>query len=95
MKCIDSTDLKIPKVYFTEFDRVTYSQVAWTAEDVEEIKHNLERKVKLLGLIKGVIIIATSHLFESELAQELGTVSENSRGKVRQRKVQWIVSHAA
>lgn len=70
MKFIDPTNLKIPRVYFTEFDRVTYSQVAWTAEDVEEIKRNLERKVKLLGLIKGVVIIATSHLFESELAQE-------------------------
>lgn len=55
MKFIDPTDLKIPRVYFTEFDRITYSQVAWTAEDVEEIKHNLERKVKLLGLIKGVV----------------------------------------
>jgi len=70
MKFINPTDLKIPRSYFTEFDRVTYSQVAWTAEDVEEIKRTLERKVKLLGLIKGVIIIATSHLFESELAQE-------------------------
>ena len=70
MKLIDPTDLKIPRVYFTEFDRVTYSQVAWTTEDVEEIKRNLKRKVKLLGLIKGVVIIATSHLFESELAQE-------------------------
>ncbi|HED01219.1 MAG TPA: hypothetical protein ENN18_12745 [Proteobacteria bacterium] len=67
---IDPIDLKIPRAYFTEFDRITYSQVAWTAEDVEEIKRNLERKVKLLGLIKGVLIIATSHLFESELAQE-------------------------
>jgi len=70
MKFINPTDLKIPRVYFTEFDRITYSQVAWTAEDVEEIKHNLERKVKLLGLIKGAVVIATSHLFESELAQE-------------------------
>lgn len=75
MKRIDPTDLKIPKVYFTEFDRITYSQVAWTPEDVEGIKYNLERKVKLLGLIKGVVIIATSHLFESELAQEF--VKEN------------------
>jgi len=75
MKFIDPTDLKIPRVYFTEFDRITYSQVAWTAENVEEIKHNLERKVKLLGLIKGVVIIATSHLFESELAQEF--IKEN------------------
>lgn len=70
MKFIDPTNLKIPRAYFTEFDRVTYSQVAWTTKDVVEIKLNLERKVKLLGLIKGVVIIATSHLFESELAQE-------------------------
>ena len=75
MKYINPTDLKIPRVYFTEFDRITYSQVAWTAEDVEEIKRNLERKVKLLGIIKGVVIIATSHLFESELAQEF--IKEN------------------
>lgn len=67
--------LKIPRAYFTEFDRITYSQVAWTMEDVGEIKRNLERKVKLLGLIKGVVIIATSHLFESELAQEF--IKEN------------------
>jgi hypothetical protein len=70
MKFIDPTNFKIPRVYFTEFDRVTYSQVAWTTEDVKEIKRNLDRKVKLLGLIKGVVIIATSHSFESELAQE-------------------------
>ncbi len=70
MKFINPTELKIPRCYFTEFDRVTYSQVAWTPKEVEEIKRNLERKVKLLGLIKGVIIIASSHLFESELAQE-------------------------
>lgn len=75
IKLIDPMDLRIPRVYFTEFDRITYSQVAWTAEDVEEIKRNLERKVKLLGLIKGVVIIATSHLFESELAHEF--IKEN------------------
>lgn len=70
IKFIDPTDIKIPRAYFTEFDRVTYSQVDWTAEDVKELKLNLERKVKLLGLIKGVVIIATSHLYESKLAQE-------------------------
>ncbi|MBT9145623.1 MAG: hypothetical protein DDT42_01497 [candidate division WS2 bacterium] len=75
MKFIDPTDLKIPRVYFTEFDSITYSQVKWIAEDVEEIKRNLERKVKLLGLIKGVVIIATSHFFESKLAQEF--IKEN------------------
>ncbi len=70
MKYIDPENLNTPRAYFTEFDRITYSQVAWTDKDVEEIKLNLERKVKLLGCIKGMVIIATSHLFESELAQE-------------------------
>lgn len=70
MNFINPANLKIPRVYFTEFDRITYSQVGWTEEDIEEIKRSLERKVKLLGCIKGVVIIATSHLFESELAQE-------------------------
>jgi len=75
IKLIDPIDLKIPGAYFTGFDHITYSQVAWTSEDVEEIKRNLERKVKLLGLIKGVVIIPTSHLFESKLAQEF--IKEN------------------
>jgi hypothetical protein len=59
------------RVYFTEFDRVTYSQVAWTPEDVEEIKQNLTRKLKLLTLTKGHVVIAASHLLESELAREI------------------------
>lgn len=70
MKLIEPAQLVLPRVYFTEFDRITCSQVAWSAEDVEGLKLNLERKVKLLALIKGHVIIATSHLFESELAQE-------------------------
>ena len=70
MKHIDPKNLTIPRAYFTEFDRITYSQVAWSEKDVKKIKLNLERKVKLLGCIKGVVVIATSHLFESELAQE-------------------------
>ncbi len=70
MKRIDPNELTIPRVYFTEFDRITYSQVAWSPEDIEHIRLNLERKVKLFGCIKGVVIIATSHLYESELAQE-------------------------
>lgn len=75
IKYINPADLKLPRVYFTEFDRITYSQVAWTADDVAGIKRNLERKVKLLSLIKGVVIIAASHLFESELAREF--ITEN------------------
>lgn len=59
------------RVYFTELDRVTYSQVAWTKEDIEEIIRNLERKIKLLALTKGHVVIAASHLLESELAHEI------------------------
>lgn len=59
------------RVYFTEFDRATFSQVAWGEEDIKEIICSLERKVKLLALTKGHVVIATSHLLESELAREL------------------------
>jgi len=53
------------RVYLTTLDRVTYSQVAWTLEDVEEIKRSLERTLKVLALTKGHIVIAASHLLES------------------------------
>ena len=59
------------RVYFTQFDRTTYSQVAWTSNEVEEIKQNLIRNLKLLTLTKGHIVIAASHLLESELAREV------------------------
>ncbi|HOX41587.1 MAG TPA: hypothetical protein PK263_05355 [bacterium] len=59
------------RVYFTELDRITYSQVAWTPSDVDEIKRALSRKLKLLAITKGHILIAASHLLESELAREL------------------------
>lgn len=70
-------DRKLPdqlnanRVYFTELDRTTYSQVAWTKDDIEQIVRSLERKIKLLALTKGHIVIAASHLLESELAREL------------------------
>ena len=54
MKSIDPKNITIPRAYFIEFDRFIYSQVAWTEKDIEEIKLNLERKVKLLGCIKCV-----------------------------------------
>ncbi|MDH4035652.1 MAG: hypothetical protein OEV80_17805 [candidate division Zixibacteria bacterium] len=67
----DPGKLNASRVYFTEFDRVTYSQVAWTPSDVEGIKPALIRKLKLLALTKGHVVIAASHLLESELAREL------------------------
>ena len=63
--------LNANRVYFTEFDRATFSQVAWSEDDVKEIIRSLERKIKLLALTKGHVVIATSHLLESELAREL------------------------
>lgn len=71
MKGSSLDQLNINRVYFTEFDRATYSQVAWSPEDVEAIICSLERKIKLLALTKGHVVIATSHLLESELAREL------------------------
>jgi len=71
MKFVSPDSITLSRVYFTEFDRVTYSQVAWTAADVEAIRRNMERKLKLVALIKGHIVIAASHLLESELAHEV------------------------
>jgi len=71
MKSVSPESINASRVYFTEFDRVTYSQVAWTAADMETIRRNMERKLKLVAIIKGHVVIAASHLLESELAQEV------------------------
>lgn len=68
MKSVTPEAIKASRVYFTEFDRVTFSQVAWTPSDVAGIRRNLERKLKLLTLVKGHVVVAASHLLESELA---------------------------
>lgn len=71
MRSVSPDSITASRVYFTEFDRITYSQVAWTADDVESIRRSMERKLKLVTLIKGHVIIAVSHLLESELAHEI------------------------
>jgi len=71
MKLVLGDALQSNRAYLTTFDRVTYSQVAWTAEDVEGIRQNLERQLKFVILVKGHVVIAASHLLESELAQEV------------------------
>lgn len=71
MKFVEPGDLTAGRAYFTEFDRVTYSQVAWNVEDVATIRMNVERKFKLVALTKGHVVIAASHLLESELAHEI------------------------
>jgi hypothetical protein len=64
-------ELTSSRVYLADFDRVTYSQVAWDEEDIERLITNYERKVKLLLLVKGHLIIPITHLLESELAREV------------------------
>jgi len=59
------------RVYLADFDRVTYSQVAWLDEEVEQLIVNYQRKIKLLLLVKGHVIIPLPHLIESELAREV------------------------
>lgn len=59
------------RVFLADFDRATYSQVAWTDEDVEQLVVNYHRKIKLLLLVKGHVIIPLPHLLESELAREV------------------------
>lgn len=71
MKSVYPESINASRVYFTEFDRVTYTQVAWTATDIEAIRRNMERKLKLVALIKGHVVIVASHLLESELAHEV------------------------
>lgn len=71
MKSVSPESIRASRVYFTEFDRVTYSQVAWTPADVEAIRLNMERKLKLVAMVKGHVVIAASHLLESELAHEV------------------------
>lgn len=59
------------RVYFTELDRGTYAQVAWNSGELNAFTQQLERKLKALTLVKGHVVIAASHLFESELGREL------------------------
>lgn len=71
MNLVSPDSINASRVYFTEFDRVTYSQVAWSAADVAGIRRSMERKLKLVTLIKGHVVIAASHLIESELAHKI------------------------
>jgi hypothetical protein len=77
MRFILSDAIEACRVYFTGYDRVTYSQVAWTNDEVGQITQGLARKLKLLVLTKGHVVMAASHLLESELAH--GLVLEHPR----------------
>ncbi len=71
MRFVSPESVKLSRAYFTDLDRVTYSQVAWSEDDLEGLRASLMRKLKLLVLVKGHVVIATSHLLESELAHEI------------------------
>src|SRR5262245_45947029 len=59
-----------PRSYFAEFDRETYANYQWDLDDLQLFQDDIERRVKLLALLKGRIVIPASHLLESELARE-------------------------
>ncbi len=71
MKLVPADSLLSNRVYLTVFDRITYSQVAWTPQDIDDIRASLARQLKFVILIKGHVVVAASHLLESELAQEV------------------------
>ncbi|WP_437760763.1 hypothetical protein [Sorangium sp. So ce1389] len=71
MRALPGPELAASRTYFAEFDRTLYSQVGWTADEVDGLRAGLERKLKLLGLVKGHVLVPASHLLESELAREI------------------------
>ncbi|MFH0816742.1 MAG: hypothetical protein V1934_08015 [Methanobacteriota archaeon] len=76
MKFIEPDDLKIPRAYFTEFDRINYSQIERSREEIREIAKALERKVKFLGLIKGMVVIDAADIYKSEMCKNFLSESE-------------------
>jgi hypothetical protein len=71
MELVSTNSLHGSRAYLTVFDRITYSQVAWSPQDVADLQRSLERQLKFIILIKGHVVIAASHLLESELAHEI------------------------
>lgn len=67
MRSYSPTDLPAHRTFFTEFDR-DHQLVGVTHEAVDA---NLLRKLKLLLLTKSHVVIAASHLLESEAAHRL------------------------
>lgn len=70
MRFVRHNEFALPGVYFTQFDRTSYTQWQMDLKEVDELVLDLERRIKLLSLLKGHITVAASHLIESELAQE-------------------------
>ena len=69
MKSVEPKELMPHRVFFTEFDRYnSYSN--WNVNK-EDIERQLHRKIKLLILTKGHLVVAASQLLESPFAHEL------------------------
>jgi len=69
MKSVEPNDLIPHRVFFTEFDK--YNSFFHWANDKNSIQILLERKLKLLILTKGHVVIAASQLLESPFAHNL------------------------
>lgn len=59
------------RAYFTRFDRATFANADWHEEDLNRHEADLALELKLLALLKGRVVVAASHLLESELARTL------------------------
>lgn len=69
MKSVKPEDLLPHKVFFTEYDK--YNSFSNLANNNENIEIQLNRKLKLLILTKGHVVIAASQLLESPFAHNL------------------------
>lgn len=69
MKSVEPNELISHRVFFTEFDR--YNTLSHWENNKSQIERLLERKLKLLILTKGHVVVASSQLLESPFAHNL------------------------
>ena len=69
MKSVKPNDLISHRVFFTEFDR--YNSIFHWENNKDQIEKLLERKLKLLILTKGHVVVAASQLLESPFAHNV------------------------
>lgn len=69
MKSVEPKELMPHRVFFTEFDR--YNSFSTWNVNKDDIEKQLHRKIKLLILTKGHLVVAASQLLESPFAHDL------------------------
>jgi len=69
MKSVEHKDLISHRVFYTEFDR--YNSFFHWENNRNDIQRLLERKLKLLILTKGHVVVASSQLLESPFAHNI------------------------